>query len=400
MQAGERAASASPSFGFEAATGAMNLQQKIAMLRDQLSLPTDRSLAETVDTAVHELSVDIELEAPTLMQKVDACLQTMGTAPAKATEPTDALESGGLALGYGGSVEGYGRYGGFSGFGGFSGTGGYGGYGAYGGGYGGGYGSYSNSRGGSFGDFGGFGSSRRFNGYTGNGGSVSSGGYGRYGDLGGFGSFGGGYGSRLGGSYGGRGYGGRGYGGAYGTYGDHGQGFGSGGGGPYERLRRRGVAVTGVQPSVVGVQRGVHAPEPAAVSLQEKVRMLRDQLGLREDRSLVETVDEAAGQLGVEKAEARTLMQTVDACLQTMGTAATELPTFGVAATSPGALPPVARTPSATRAAQATRAQRLTSATGSYIGNRFGFNAGDNGGDLGHAGRGSAFDRARARANS
>ena len=139
------------------ATRTMSLQQKVDMLRNELSIKKGDTLAQTIDTAVQELGLKDVGGARSLMQKVDACLETLGTPTAGASAAQvpgfDAYYSpprGGTSppVGYGGSLEGS-RDG--SGFGG-SGFGGYygGGFGAYGG-YDGGYGGYDDYGSGTFG---------------------------------------------------------------------------------------------------------------------------------------------------------------------------------------------------------------------------------------------------------
>lgn len=58
---------------------APTLQQKVDTLRGQLALPHTDSMAETVDKAIEQLGLEGELKGLTLMQKTDACLNTLGS---------------------------------------------------------------------------------------------------------------------------------------------------------------------------------------------------------------------------------------------------------------------------------------------------------------------------------
>lgn len=205
------------------------LQQKVETLRSQLNLASGQTLAETIATGVQTIGLEADVKSLNMLQTVDACLQTIGAAPA--TEPAVAapqegqeqqqglvrVRRGPPPLGYGDSYEGamFGDYG-YGGFGGYSPYGysygfgrggtGWGGYGrdsawdvAYGGGYGGrhGYGGryglsglhsgYGGSMGYGYGSVGyGYGSSRGYGATTGYGANIgySTGGFGGYGSWG------------------------------------------------------------------------------------------------------------------------------------------------------------------------------------------------------------------------
>jgi len=142
-------------------------------------------------------------ESATLMGKIDACLDTMGTTVVGQDESAAAPNQspGPSGMGFGASYEGY-MYGDYSGWGGYGYSrpwGSYGGYGGYGGGLGGyygrGYGGY-----GGYGSYGGYGYGRPWGYYGGGWGGygrgsswdISYGGYGgyNYGGYGGSGSWG------------------------------------------------------------------------------------------------------------------------------------------------------------------------------------------------------------------
>jgi hypothetical protein len=204
------------------------LQQKVETLRSQLNLASGQTLAETIAKGVQTIGLEADVKSLNMLQTVDACLQTIGAAPA--TEPAVAapqegqeqgqglvrVRRGPPPLGYGDSYEGamFGDYG-YGGFGGYSPYGysygygrggtGWGGYGrdsawdvAYGGGdslgrYGGRYG-LSGLHGGygmgyGYGSVGyGYGSSRGYGSMNGRGMAMysgySTGGYGGYGSWG------------------------------------------------------------------------------------------------------------------------------------------------------------------------------------------------------------------------
>mmetsp|Transcript_7850 Transcript_7850/g.15717 ORF Transcript_7850/g.15717 Transcript_7850/m.15717 type:complete len:275 (-) Transcript_7850:242-1066(-) len=60
---------------------------------------------------------------------------------------------------------------------------------------------------------------------------------------------------------------------------------------------------------------------PTQATLQQKVDMLRNELGLSNGRQLTETIAEAVQVIGLEEeVKAFNMLQTVDACLQTLGT--------------------------------------------------------------------------------
>jgi len=184
---------------------AATLQQKVETLRSQLNLASGQTLAETIAQGVQTIGLEQDVKSLNMLQTVDACLQTIGAAPA--TEPAVAAPQEGQAqddglvrvrrgpppLGYGDSYEGamFGDYG----------YGGYGGYSPYG------Y-SYGYGRGGT--GWGGYGRDSAWD--VAYGGGYSSGGYstGRYSTGGGrYGLSGlqGGYGGSMGYGYGSVGYG-------------------------------------------------------------------------------------------------------------------------------------------------------------------------------------------------
>ena len=297
----------------------MSLQQKVDMLRNELSIKKGDTLAQTIDTAVQELGLKDVGGARSLMQKVDACLETLGTPTAGASAAQvpgfDAYYSpprGGTSppVGYGGSLESR-TYGGSGG--------GFGAYGARFGSFGGGgYGAYRR--------YGGLGS-RDFGYYDGH---SSYGGYNSYGSSG------------------------------YGRYGSHGswQGRGSGGyrstyGGRRDLLSRmrRGKSAAGRERARwrESATPPVGAQAEGTKSLQQKVDMLRNELSIKKGDTLAQTIDTAVQELGLKDVGgARSLMQKVDACLETLGTppagaSAAQVPGFDAYYSPPrgGTSPPV-----------------------------------------------------------
>ena len=105
--------------------GAGTLQQKVETLRTQLNLASGQTLAETIASGVQTIGLEADVKSLNMLQTVDACLQTIGAAPA--TEPAVAapqegqeqgqglvrVRRGPPPLGYGDSYEGamFGDYG-------------------------------------------------------------------------------------------------------------------------------------------------------------------------------------------------------------------------------------------------------------------------------------------------
>ena len=101
------------------------LQQKVETLRSQLNLASGQTLAETIAKGVQTIGLEADVKSLNMLQTVDACLQTIGAAPA--TEPAVAapqegqeqgqglvrVRRGPPPLGYGDSYEGamFGDYG-------------------------------------------------------------------------------------------------------------------------------------------------------------------------------------------------------------------------------------------------------------------------------------------------
>ena len=63
---------------------ALSLRHKVETLCTQLRITKGATLAETVDRAVRELGMESSVASLNLMQKVDACLATVGLAPSVA----------------------------------------------------------------------------------------------------------------------------------------------------------------------------------------------------------------------------------------------------------------------------------------------------------------------------
>jgi len=174
----------------------------VALLCNELNLADGPSLTETVDRAVQEVGLKDSVQTLSLIQKVDACLETVGveTPPEAAAGPPPGggprppPMRGPPPIGFGNSYEahmfgddGYGPFGGMR-------LGGYGSWGGYSGGFSGGWGDYG-------GGWGGYGRhspwevSRVRNGGTG---PYSGYAYGLYGGYGSWGPLGGAGGLRRG----------------------------------------------------------------------------------------------------------------------------------------------------------------------------------------------------------
>lgn len=229
-------------------TQVASLQTKVATLRTELGLP-GKNLVETVEKAVREVGLP-NADALSLMQKVDACLQTIGTTVVDAS-PNQSPGSRQSMSGPNQSPgpwrrpsQGYGYYDGYYGDSGQQGLGSYGSYGYSGyarpewGGYGtgsygwGGYGGY-----GGYG-LGGYGYDNPY-GYSGRAARAHSRSmFGGYGTMRGYGGYGGGYGGYGGGHYGG--YDGYGYSGRAASSGRAARAHARAGSGPYMQQRSAG----------------------------------------------------------------------------------------------------------------------------------------------------------------
>merc|ERR1719162_1215730 len=92
-------------------------QQKVETLRSQLNLASGQTLAETIASGVQTIGLEAEVKSLNMLQTVDACLQTIGAAPATEAPPAVAppqegqeqglvrVRRGPPPLGYGDSYE-------------------------------------------------------------------------------------------------------------------------------------------------------------------------------------------------------------------------------------------------------------------------------------------------------
>merc|ERR1740117_369974 len=74
--------------------GAGTLQQKVETLRTQLNLASGQTLAETIASGVQTIGLEAEVKSLNMLQTVDACLQTIGAAPATDAPPQEGQEQG------------------------------------------------------------------------------------------------------------------------------------------------------------------------------------------------------------------------------------------------------------------------------------------------------------------